>query len=96
MRRLCLELLARLPEEDSSPLSQSEVARACLERVQKLADRDGKHDVPTDLFAFSRQADVILLDGQNNPVDFDSVDITFMKKGQPVSFNRAIVAWERR
>lgn len=78
------------------PLQPEDVARLCFRRVQQIAERDSKRDVPKDLCDFADVGEVIFLDESSQPVDFDSVDVVFMKNGKPVKFSRAIVAWESK
>jgi len=72
------------------------VSRLCFRRVQQIAERDGKNDIPRDLCDFADVGDVIFLDDDSQPVEFDTVDIVFLKNGKPVKFSRAIVAWESK
>ena len=78
------------------PLQPDDVARLCFRRVQQIAERDSKHDVPKDLCDFADVGEVIFLDENSQPVEFDAVDVVFMKNGRPVKFSRAIVAWESK
>jgi hypothetical protein len=75
-------------------LTAQEAGRAALSRVQQIAQRDGMR-VPDDISDFVDIADVICLDDKSQPVEFDSVDLVFLKNGQPVKFTRIVAAWER-
>lgn len=48
-----------------------------MERIQKLAERDGKRDVPGDIAEFLRQGSVVLFD----------------EHGNQVKLSRAVVMW---